>query len=124
MSPLTSTVMILPRLKDALVTKRADRALVIAVWNYADPGTGGEPKTFELQISRRRVAEITVLDDQHGSALAEWRRMGSPAFPSREQQQTLRSAGRMPSPQVSPIDTGSLRLTLAPRGLAIIEVKP
>jgi hypothetical protein len=58
MSPLTSTVMILPRLKDALVTKRADRALVIAVWNYADPGTGGVPKTVELQSSWGRMAEI------------------------------------------------------------------
>jgi xylan 1,4-beta-xylosidase len=113
-----------PEMKDALVTKRADGTLVIAVWNYADPGTGGEPKTVELQISRGRMAEITVLDDQHGSALAEWRRMGTPAFPSREQQETLKSAGRLPSPQISPIDAGSLRLTLAPRGLAIIEVKP
>ena len=44
-----------PELKDALVTKRADGTLVIAVWNYADPGSGGVPKTFELQIARGRT---------------------------------------------------------------------
>ena len=113
-----------PELKDALVTKRADGALVIAVWNYADPGSGGVPKAIELQISRGRMAEITILDDQHGSALTEWRRMGRPAFPTREQQQALRSAGRLPSPQSSPIEGGAVRLTLAPRGLALIEVTP
>ena len=58
---------------------------------------------------------MTVLDEQHGSALTEWRRMGEPAFPSREQQQALRSAGRLPSPQSVPIEDGSLRLTLAPQ---------
>jgi xylan 1,4-beta-xylosidase len=111
-----------PELKDALVTKRVDGTLVIAVWNYADPGIGGAPKPIEVQISRGRTAEMTVLDDQHGSALTEWRRIGRPAFPTHEQQQALRSAGRLPLPQTLPIEGGTVRLTLAPRGLALIEV--
>ena len=110
-----------PELKDALVTKRADGTLAIAVWNYAEPGSGGAPQN-RAPISRGRTAEMTVLDDQHGSALTEWRN-GQPAFPTREQQQALRSAGRIPSPTV-PIEDGALRLTLAPRGLALIEVRP
>ena len=113
-----------PELKDALVTKRADGTLVIAVWNYADPGNGGVPKAIELQITRGRIADITVLDDQHGSALTEWRRMGRPAFPTREQQHALRAAGRLPSPQSLPIEGGAVRLTLVPHGLALIEVAP
>ena len=32
-------------MKDALVTKRADGTVVIAVWNYADPRGGGVPKS-------------------------------------------------------------------------------
>jgi hypothetical protein len=50
--------------------------------------------------------------------------MGEPAFPSREQQQALRSAGRLPSPRRMPIEQGALRLTLAPRALALVEIAP
>ncbi len=48
--------------------------------------------------------------------------MGEPPFPSREQQQALRTAGKLPSPQRMPIQDGALRLTLAPHALALIEV--
>jgi xylan 1,4-beta-xylosidase len=113
-----------PELKDALVTKRADGSLVIAVWNYAGPGTGGPPREFELRFTRGEMAEVTILDDQHGSALTEWRNLGEPAFPSREQQQALRTAAKLPTAQLMPITDGALRLTLAPHALALIEVTP
>ncbi len=113
-----------PELKDAIVTKRPDGGLAIVVWNYADPGSAGTPKAIELQISTGRSADVIVLDDQHGSALTEWRRMGKPAFPTREQQQALRSAARLPEPQRMPIEGGAIRLTLAPHGLALIEITP
>jgi hypothetical protein len=48
--------------------------------------------------------------------------MGEPSFPDREQQQALRAAARLPSPQRIPIQDGALRLTLASHGLALIEV--
>src|SRR5246127_5330103 len=65
-----------PELSDALVTKRADGSLAIAVWNYAEPGDTGTTREFELRISRGSAADVTILDEQHGSALTEWRRMG------------------------------------------------
>jgi hypothetical protein len=48
--------------------------------------------------------------------------MGEPAFPSREQQQALRTTSNLPSPRRMPIQDGTLRLTLNPHGLALIEV--
>jgi xylan 1,4-beta-xylosidase len=113
-----------PELKDALVTKRPDGTLAIAVWNYAEPGAGGAPRELELRIARGRAADVTILDEEHGSALGEWKRMGEPAAPTREQQQALRSTGRMPETQLVPIKDGSLRLTLAPHALALIELTP
>jgi xylan 1,4-beta-xylosidase len=89
-----------PELKDALVTKRADGTLAIAVWNYAEPGAHGAPREFELRFTQARAADVTILDEEHGSALSEWRKMGEPAFPTREQQQTLRSAARLPGTQL------------------------
>ena len=113
-----------PELKDVLVTKRP-----MAPWS-SPPGTMPIParaacrSSIELRMSRGHTALMTVLDEEHGSALTEWRRMGQPAFPTREQQQTLRSMGRLPAPQSVPLERGTLRLTLAPRGLALIEVTP
>jgi xylan 1,4-beta-xylosidase len=113
-----------PELKDALVTRRADGSLAIAVWHYAEPGAGGPPREFEIRFAQGSSADVTILDEQHGSALAEWRKMGEPAFPTREQQQALRTAARLPTAQRMPIRDGALRLTLAPQTLALIEVAP
>ncbi len=113
-----------PDLKDALVTKRADGSLAIAVWNYADPGEAGSSREFEIRTTRGTAADVTVLDDQHGSSLTEWRRLGEPATPSRRQQEALRSAGRLPSAKRVSMEDGSFRLTLAPRALALIEITP
>src|SRR5262249_34873583 len=101
-----------PELNDALVTRRADGSIVVAVWNSAEPGTGGPPREFEFRFSQGHSADVTILDEEHGSALKEWRRMGEPAFPTREQQQTLRTAATLPAPRRVPIHDGTLRLTL------------
>jgi xylan 1,4-beta-xylosidase len=113
-----------PELKEALVTRRADGSLAIAVWHYAEPGAGGAPSEFELRFAQGAMAEVTILDEQHGSALSEWRKMGEPAFPTREQQQALRAAAKLPMAERMPIRDGALRLTLAPHALALIEVTP
>ncbi|MHB1558841.1 MAG: GH39 family glycosyl hydrolase [Isosphaeraceae bacterium] len=113
-----------PELKDALVTRRGDGKLVVAVWNYAEPNASGPPRDFELRFSAGTLAEVTILDDQHGSAITEWRKLGQPDFPSREQQRALRDAGKLPASRRMPIDNGVLRLSLSPHALALIEVTP
>ncbi len=70
-----------PDLKDALVTKRADGSLAIAVWNYAEPGAGGPAREFELQFTQGTAADVTILDEQHGSSLSEWRQPGRARVP-------------------------------------------
>ncbi len=94
------------------------------MWNYAEPGAGGSPREFEIQLTRTGTADVTVVDEQHGSPVAAWRTMGEPAFPSREQQKVLRDAARMPSARQMPIRDGSLKLRLEPHALALIELAP
>jgi hypothetical protein len=48
--------------------------------------------------------------------------MGSPQFPSRQQIETLRKAGEMPSAEEQVLKNGELKLTLQPHSLALIEV--
>ncbi len=112
-----------------LATRRQDGALVIAAWNYASPGETGPAREWTLELrglEAMRYASIFRLDDEHGSALTAWEAMGKPDFPSREQQQLLREAGRLQAPEIRQLgagDPGSLTLTLPPHGLALIEIR-
>ncbi len=110
----------------ALVTRRDDGSLAVAVWNYAPPGEQGPSKQFDLSLAGLgdlRQATIYQVDSSHGSALAAWEAMGKPDFPTREQQELLREAGRLPAPEirtVSPGDPATLSLTLPVHGLAVV----
>jgi xylan 1,4-beta-xylosidase len=114
--------------ESALATRRPDGSLAIAVWNYDPPKGSGTPKQITLSItglSGQAHARIEVVDQGHGSALAAWEAMGSPDFPSREQQETLRKAAELAPPEIRPLpaaNPATLSLTLAPQGLALIEI--
>jgi xylan 1,4-beta-xylosidase len=110
-----------------LATKRQDGALVIALWNYAPPEESGPSKKVSLALKGlggMRHATVSRVDDHHGSALAAWEAMGKPQFPSREQQELLREAGRLPAPEIRQLPSGdpaALSLTLPPHGLVVVE---
>ena len=102
---------------DALVTKRADGTVAIALWNYAPPGEGGAARAFQIAWNGRTRFRVEIVDPEHGSALGAWRAMGSPAFPTREQYEQLRrSAG-------STRKLASSTFSLPAHGLALVEVE-
>ncbi|MEW9625400.1 GH39 family glycosyl hydrolase [Rhodanobacter geophilus] len=120
----------------ALVTRRADGTLVLALWNYAPPVgdtasyTIGKPKGevrhFEVELSSLPAnagAKVWRLDETHGNVIATFDRMGRPAFPSREQIRQLRAAGQMSAPEQVALHGGRLSLDIPPQGLAVIEVR-
>ena len=110
----------------ALVTRREDGSLAIAVWNLLPAEETGRPKTITLLfrgLSGERAARVTVVDPGHGSPLPAYQKMGSPQFPTRAQQQLLREAGALPPAQDVAMARGSLSVTLQPHALALIEVK-
>jgi xylan 1,4-beta-xylosidase len=112
----------------AIATRRQDGSLAIAVWNYAPPGSGATPKQIILSIEGiggEGEARIQIVDPQHGSALAVWEAMGKPDFPSREQQEKLRKAAELGPPEIHALprsNPATLVLTLAPQGMALIEI--
>lgn len=108
-----------------LVTRRKDGTLVIAVWNLFLPEDAGTPKTFTLRfkgLTGASSARVTFVDGEHGSPLPTWEKMGHPAFPSLTQIEELRKAAHLPAAQSAGISDGSLRLTLQPHSLALIEI--
>jgi xylan 1,4-beta-xylosidase len=119
----------------ALVTRRADGTLVLALWNYAPPvgdtasytvgQPKGEVKHFELDLSSlpaNAKAQVWRLDEVHGNVIATFDKMGRPAFPSREQIRQLRAAGRMVAPERLALHDGKLGLDIPPQGLVVVEV--
>jgi xylan 1,4-beta-xylosidase len=110
----------------ALVTRRPDGSLVIALWYYADPGPGGTPTTTSLHLQHvaARSARLWRLDAEHGDAGGEYARMGSPTYPTRAQLAQLIKASELPPAKAVAIRNNRLSVTLPPHGLAIIEVPP
>jgi xylan 1,4-beta-xylosidase len=113
----------------ALVTRRADGALAIAVWNYAPPGPGGETRAYQLvfrNVPGAHRAYVWLVDRDHGSALTAWRALGEPRFPSFEQHRILLHAAALPGPRIETLAPGNARLTLQlrPHALALVELAP
>ncbi|MBV9769581.1 MAG: glycosyl hydrolase family 39 [Bryobacterales bacterium] len=108
-------------LANTLVTKRDDGTVVIAVWNYAAPGTTAGARSVHIQVNGFTGTpryHIEVLDQDHGSALGAWQAMGSPASPTREQYTELRRAAAA----TRKLDGTSSFMLPAP-GLALVEVR-
>jgi xylan 1,4-beta-xylosidase len=110
----------------ALVTQRADGALVIALWNYVAPGRSGAPTTISLHLRHvaARSARVLRLDAEHGDVGGAYQRMGSPTYPTPAQLEQLVKASTLPPPQEVPIVDERLSITLPAHGLATIEVSP
>ena len=111
---------------DAIATRRADGAIVIALWNTPVIGGGGEPKEVVLQLNSlkgRQRATVYRVDADHGSLLKTYASMGSPAYPTPAQILTLRQASQLPTPETFAIRNGQIALRLAPDALVLIEVR-
>ena len=111
----------------ALVTRRPDGMLTVAVWNYAAAGPGGAMRTYQLEfhgVPGVHRAYIWLVDRDHGSALTAWRAMGRPRFPSLEQRRILLQAARLPAPRIEELASADPRLSLQlrPHALALVEL--
>ncbi|MGA9883315.1 MAG: hypothetical protein WBQ34_06330 [Candidatus Acidiferrales bacterium] len=110
----------------ALLTRRKDGTLVMAVWNLFLPEETGTPKSVNIIVDglkhRTRVL-VSRLDDTHGSLLRTYQQMGSPAYPTRQQIVELRRAAELPAPEVAYFQKGKLDIAIPPQGLVLLEFK-
>ena len=107
----------------ALVTRRTDGSLVIALWNYVSAGETGLPTTIVLRLPRAaRSARVVRLDADHGDVGGEYARMGSPQYPTPAQLDVLIKASALPAAEDLAIVGERVSVTLPPNGLATVEV--
>jgi xylan 1,4-beta-xylosidase len=109
----------------ALLTRRKDRALVLAVWNYAPPEQAGSPKSFHLRFENMTARDVLIsrVDGEHGDIHPAYAGMGSPRYPTQQQILQLQRAAELPAPEVGHLKNGELTVTLPSYGLAVIEIK-
>ncbi|MFY9979557.1 MAG: glycosyl hydrolase family 39, partial [Candidatus Sulfotelmatobacter sp.] len=112
----------------ALLTRRNDGTLVLAVWNYAPPGqdaSGTSAKTFTLLLkgTNAQHAFISRVDHDHSDFRATYEKMGGPQYPTQAQIVQLRQAADLPPPEEQQITNSQLEITVPAHGLAVIELK-
>jgi xylan 1,4-beta-xylosidase len=109
----------------ALLTRRKDGTLVLALWNYAPPQEAASPRTVTLRLknSNAEKASVSRVDGDHGDFHSAYEKMGAPRYPTQTQIRALLRATELPPPETRELDQGELTLTLPGHGLAVIEFK-
>jgi xylan 1,4-beta-xylosidase len=107
-----------------LLTRRADGALVVALWNYADVGATGPNRRVHLTVqnSAARTARVQLLDAEHGNVHRAYERMGSPRYPTQRQLAELRAAAALPAAPIRALKAGTLDVEIPPDGLALVTI--
>jgi len=111
---------------NVLVTKTSEGFLAVAVWNLANPGSAGAPKTVKLEfkdIKPEARLSINRVDGEHGNVLALYEKIGSPRYPTQDQIRQMREDSRLPDPMYDELTDGSYTLQVPVNGLAVIQVR-
>jgi xylan 1,4-beta-xylosidase len=109
----------------ALLTRKKDGSLVLALWNYAPPEHAGAAKTVTLhfQGGHYKRAYVSTVDPDHGDVHSTYEKMESPPYPSQAQIEQLKRAAEIPRAAERDLKGGELTLTLPSYGLAVVEVR-
>jgi xylan 1,4-beta-xylosidase len=122
-----------------LASKRANGQVAVLVWNLADVKQSnglpwqnyeravvGEPKRLEIEFAGARPGRrvrVSYVDQERGSPLPAWRKLGSPQYIKPADLEMLRRSAEIPPPQMLRLDDRSrLRLDLPPEGVALVEL--
>jgi len=111
--------------ESALATRRKDGSYVLALWNYAPPEKTGSAKSVTVRFRniRAKHALVTRLDEDHGNVLTEYKKLGSPRYPTETQLQTLRAASQLLGPEKLEVKNAELTLSIPSQGLVLVELK-
>lgn len=122
-----------------LASRRDNGSVAALVWNLAEvqqpSGIPGQSRTRNVTGSAKRlsirfrgtragqIARVRFVDQERGSPLPAWRKMGSPQYPRPDQLAALRRAAEIAPPSTMRLAAGGhLTLELPPEGVALIEL--
>jgi xylan 1,4-beta-xylosidase len=114
-----------PDTEEALLTRRHDGTLVLAVWNYREvkaTDAAARRVTLEIRHSSAATATVQSIDGEHGNVHVAYEKLGSPRYPTREQLAELRAAAALPAALTRPLEGGTLTLEIPPDGLTLVTI--
>ncbi|MBS0373972.1 MAG: glycosyl hydrolase family 39 [Proteobacteria bacterium] len=109
----------------ALLTRRQDGTLVLALWNYAPPATDGPDRSVRVEFRGRSPAAVRIerVDPTHGDVADLYRRLGAPRYPSPADLVALRAAAELPAPEHQrPLD-GAVAVEIPAHGLVLVTTE-
>jgi xylan 1,4-beta-xylosidase len=108
----------------ALVTRRSDGRLVLALWNYA-AGPSPSSKTVQLKFEsvKARRASIYRVDRDHGDPHPAYEGMGSPRYPTPAQLKEIRKVTELTAPESREVKQGELSIEIPANGLVVMELQ-
>ncbi|HEY3971797.1 MAG TPA: glycosyl hydrolase family 39 [Candidatus Sulfotelmatobacter sp.] len=108
----------------ALVTRRENGSIVIAVWNYQPPEHSGRSRNVALRFKNINASHASVwrVDVNHGDFHESYKKMHEPRYPTPAQIRQLRASSEI-EPVVRDITNSELELDVPASGLALIELK-
>jgi xylan 1,4-beta-xylosidase len=109
----------------ALVTRRADGSLVVAVWNLVEPNETGATHHVKLGFHNLQSSAkvlISRVDEKHSNSLAAYRAMGSPQYPTRAQIEQLNRESALAPPEAATLTNGALEVDVPVNGLVLLEI--
>ncbi len=113
----------------ALASKDKKSAAVM-VWNYHDDDVIADAAEIDLKLSNLSSKKITVthyrIDGEHSNSYEEWKKMGSPQNPTKEQIETLEKASKLQTigkPQIFKLNNGEgkMKFSLPRQGVSLLK---
>jgi xylan 1,4-beta-xylosidase len=123
-----------------LAARRAGKTTTALVWNLAEvsqqsgiptPQTrartvNGATKRFQIEFKGARSGQhvqLRFVDQERGSPLPQWRRMGSPQYIKPDQLELLRRSAEIAPPVVKRLDAArQITVELPPEGVVLLEL--
>jgi len=109
----------------ALLTRRSDGSLVLALWNYGPAGETEALRRVTLHFGNTGVRHALLwrLDEDHSDVHRAYTKLGKPRYPTQAQIEQLRAASALTPPENLDLSNQTLTLDVPGNGLAVIELR-
>ena len=109
----------------ALLTRRNDGSLVLALWKYGPTGQPDSSRAVTLRFKDTSAhhALIWRLDADHGDVHRAYAKLGEPRYPTQAQIQQLREASELAPPENVEVQNQTLNVPVPGDGLVLIELR-
>jgi xylan 1,4-beta-xylosidase len=112
------------------VATRDGRSVDVMVWNYHDEDVAAAPAEVLLEVAGIPAKQVKVteyrMDADHSNAYTVWLGMGSPATPTKEQVEELKTASELfhalPHSEVVKAGTVQLETTLPRQAVSLLHI--